>query len=49
MQHREWIEKARKTADEETDKALKALSDELKADKDGLLVFILQLLKERKN
>ena len=39
MQHRDWIEKARKTADKETENALKALSNKLKSDKDGLLVF----------
>lgn len=39
MQHRDWINKARKTADDETNIALKHIGKKIKTENDGLLVF----------
>lgn len=39
MQHRDWIDKARATARQETDSALKTIAAEITAEEDGIAVF----------
>ncbi len=47
IQHRDWIEKAEKTAREECDRALSLLSSKVKSDTEKTLVFNPTLLKRR--
>lgn len=45
MQHRDWIEKAKKTADDEIQKALKAIASEISSNTEKCIVFNPTLLE----
>lgn len=45
MQHRDWIEKAQKTADKETKKALESIAENINIERDAYIVFNPTLLE----